>query len=61
MLRHRSLSWRGHHLLHGLRPSHTVPVRQRKLDLANASGPIATILQDILSVTVYFAIASWML
>lgn len=32
-----------------------------KLDPANASGPIATIIQDILSVTIYFAIASLLL
>lgn len=32
-----------------------------KLDPANASGPIATIIQDILSVGVYFLIASWLL
>jgi len=29
-----------------------------RLDPANASGPIATIVQDILSVTIYFLIAS---
>lgn len=32
-----------------------------KLDPANASGPVATILQDLLSVTVYFSIASVLL
>jgi magnesium transporter len=32
-----------------------------KLDPANASGPIATIIQDILSVLVYFTIASLLL
>lgn len=32
-----------------------------KIDPANASGPIATILQDITSVAIYFAIASWLL
>lgn len=32
-----------------------------KFDPANASGPIATILQDILSVLVYFTIAAWLL
>ncbi len=32
-----------------------------KLDPANASGPIATIIQDIMSVTIYFTIASWFL
>ncbi|MBU0668441.1 magnesium transporter [Patescibacteria group bacterium] len=32
-----------------------------KLDPANASGPIATIIQDILSVFIYFAIASLIL
>jgi len=31
------------------------------LDPANASGPVATILQDLLSITVYFAIAQAML
>ena len=29
-----------------------------KMDPANASGPIATILQDIMGVTLYFAIAT---
>jgi magnesium transporter len=32
-----------------------------KLDPANASGPIATIIQDIFSVAVYFVVASWLL
>jgi magnesium transporter len=32
-----------------------------KLDPANASGPIATIIQDVLSVLVYFLIAFWLL
>ncbi len=32
-----------------------------KIDPANASGPIATIIQDTLSVVIYFLIASWML
>lgn len=32
-----------------------------KFDPANASGPIATIIQDILSVVVYFLIATWLL
>ncbi len=32
-----------------------------KLDPANASGPIATIIQDLLSVTIYFTIASLIL
>lgn len=32
-----------------------------KLDPANASGPVATILQDILSVLLYFSIASSLL
>jgi len=32
--------------------------RRLRLDPANASGPIATIIQDILSVTIYFAVAS---
>ncbi len=31
------------------------------LDPANASGPIATIVQDILSILIYFVIATWML
>lgn len=31
------------------------------LDPANASGPIATIIQDILSIVIYFAIATWLL
>jgi magnesium transporter len=30
-------------------------------DPANASGPIATIIQDILSIVIYFAIAAWLL
>lgn len=43
-------------LLSGL----TIPflLNKIKLDPANASGPIATIIQDITSVTVYFLIAS---
>jgi len=32
-----------------------------KLDPANASGPIATIIQDIMSITVYFSIAHFLL
>ena len=32
-----------------------------KLDPANASGPIGTIIQDIMSVVIYFTIASWIL
>jgi magnesium transporter len=32
--------------------------RRMRLDPANASGPIATIVQDILSVTIYFLVAS---
>lgn len=32
-----------------------------KQDPANASGPIATIVQDILTVTIFFLIASWLL
>ncbi len=32
-----------------------------RLDPAEASGPIATIIQDILSVSLYFSIASWFL
>ena len=35
--------------------------RRLKFDPANASGPIATIIQDLLSVTLYFTIASLML
>ncbi|MFZ2086937.1 MAG: magnesium transporter [Desulfobaccales bacterium] len=31
------------------------------LDPANASGPVATIIQDIFSVTIFFLIASWLL
>lgn len=34
---------------------------QLKLDPANASGPIATIIQDILSIFIYFSIASILL
>lgn len=43
-------------LLSGL----TIPFlfHRLKLDPANASGPIATIIQDLLSVIVYFAVAS---
>jgi len=32
-----------------------------KQDPANASGPIATMVQDILTVTIFFLIASWVL
>jgi magnesium transporter len=32
-----------------------------RLDPANASGPVATIIQDLLSVTIFFLIASWLL
>lgn len=32
-----------------------------KLDPADASGPIATIIQDLLSVTIYFTLASYLL
>jgi len=35
--------------------------RRLNLDPANASGPIATIIQDILSVTIYFTVASYLL
>ena len=35
--------------------------RRVRLDPANASGPIATIIQDILSVTIYFLVASRLL
>lgn len=31
------------------------------LDPADASGPVATILQDVISVSIYFAVASWLL
>ena len=30
-------------------------------DPANASGPIGTIIQDMLSITIYFAMATWLL
>jgi magnesium transporter len=32
-----------------------------RLDPANASGPVATIIQDLLSVTIFFLVASWLL
>ncbi|MGQ9688877.1 MAG: magnesium transporter [Desulfobaccales bacterium] len=32
-----------------------------RLDPANASGPVATIIQDIFSVTILFLVASWLL
>jgi magnesium transporter len=32
-----------------------------RFDPANASGPIATIIQDIVSVTIYFSVASYLL
>jgi magnesium transporter len=35
--------------------------RRLRLDPANASGPIATIVQDVLSVTIYFLVASKLL
>jgi magnesium transporter len=35
--------------------------RKLKFDPANASGPIGTIIQDILSVLIYFLVASWLL
>jgi len=35
--------------------------RRARLDPANASGPIATIAQDVLSVLIYFSIAAWFL
>lgn len=35
--------------------------RKLKVDPANASGPIATIIQDLLSVMIYFLIATWVL
>lgn len=36
-------------------------LRGFNFDPANASGPIGTIIQDILSVAIYFTLASWML
>lgn len=40
-----------------------VPYLFRKfhLDPANGSGPVATIIQDIFSILIYFAIATWLL
>lgn len=35
--------------------------RKLKFDPANASGPIATILQNVISITIYFTIATWLL
>lgn len=35
--------------------------RKLKLDPANASGPIATILQNVISITIYFTVATWLL
>ena len=35
--------------------------RKLTLDPANASGPIATIMQDLFSVTIYLLIATWLL
>jgi len=35
--------------------------RKLKFDPANASGPIATIIQDISSVFIYFLVANWIL
>lgn len=32
-----------------------------KMDPANASGPVATVIQDILSIVIYFSIASYLL
>lgn len=32
--------------------------KKEKLDPANASGPVATIMQDLISITIYFLIAS---
>lgn len=32
-----------------------------KQDPANASGPVATIIQDLMSIVVYFAVATWLL
>lgn len=34
---------------------------RHRLDPANASGPIATIVQDILSILIYFSVASFLL
>lgn len=31
------------------------------LDPANGSGPVATVVQDLLSVLIYFSVASWLL
>ncbi len=36
-------------------------LRGQKTDPANASGPIGTILQDLMSVVIYFTIATWLL
>jgi len=40
-----------------------VPLTFHKLhvDPANASGPVATIIQDLLSIVIYFSIATWLL
>ncbi|MCL6621962.1 MAG: magnesium transporter [Syntrophobacterales bacterium] len=40
-----------------------IPYLMRRLrqDPANASGPVATILQDLLTVAIFFLIASWLL
>lgn len=35
--------------------------RKMKVDPANASGPLGTIIQDTVSVAVYFSIATWLL
>ncbi len=35
--------------------------RKLKMDPVNGSGPIGTIIQDILSIVIYFGIASWLL
>ena len=35
--------------------------RKFNFDPANASGPIATIIQDVLSVLIYFSVAAWLL
>ncbi len=32
-----------------------------RLDPANASGPLATIVQDVLTVTIFFLVAAWLL
>ncbi|MFA6992313.1 MAG: magnesium transporter [Candidatus Gracilibacteria bacterium] len=36
-------------------------MRKSRIDPANVSGPIVTIVQDILSIVIYFLIAAWLL